>query len=232
MKNLEWQLLSNSLRKIYQKEGIEEYFEQDETYLKHAFTITEKLWMEQFNQIDKLQVIMISESPLFGSNEKYIYNINTHPSSFFYFQDLEAFPSHQHENNNLTSQEKKKIMLNEFKENRFLVLDIFPFALNSKDTKINYRNMNSTLYQSILEVTFENYLIPKLKLCLEKSDKNTYFLYRYKRLFAKTGNYFERVLESMKKNDYLYKIDTINGTNMSLDRIKLKEIYTRVTITK
>jgi hypothetical protein len=73
-----------------------------------------------------------------------------------------------------------------------------------------------------LEITTKNYLIPKLELCLKKSNEYTHFLYRYKRLFKKTGNHFENILKQIAPKEIKYKIDTINGTNMSLDRSKLK----------
>jgi len=224
MKNIRWQPISDSLREIYQEQNILHHFEGDEAYLKNAFEITEKLWGEQFNKIDKLKIIMISESPLFGDIQKYIYNINTRPSSFFYFQDIQAFPNCENIIQPTTIQEQKKIMLETFQKNGFLILDIFPFALNQKDTVINYRQMNITLYKQLLKIVTDNYLIPKLTLCLEKSSKQTHFIYRYKKLFDKTENYFESVLNNISLKEIQYKIDTINGTNMSLDRNKLKEL--------
>jgi len=222
MKNIQWQPISNLLKKTYQEQNIIKYFEKDESYLKNAFERTEILWAEQFNKIDKLKVIMISESPLFGDTQKYIYNMNTPPSSFFYFQDIKVFPNCENIMQPIIIREQKKIMLNEFKKNGFLILDIFPFALNQKDTIINYRQMNISLYRQLLKITTESYLIPKLKLCLEKSNEYTHFIYRYKRLFNQTENHFEKVLNQIASKEY--KIDTINGTNMSLDRDKLKRL--------
>ena len=67
-------------------------------------------------------------------------------------------------------------------------------------------------------------MIPKLELCLKKSSEHTHFVYRYKRLFKKTGNHFENILKQILSEEIKYKIDTINGTNMSLDRNKLKRL--------
>jgi len=222
MTNIQWQPISYLLKKVYQEQNIIEYFKKDESYLKNAFEVTETLWTEQFNRLDKLKVIMISESPLFGNIQKYIYNINTPPSSFFYFQDIEAFPNCENIIQPTTIEEQKKIMLNEFKKNGFLILDIFPFALNQKDTIINYGQMNIHLYRQLLKITTETYLIPKLKLCLEKSNQHTHFIYRYQRLFNRTENHFENVLNQISPERY--KIDTINGRNMSLDRDELKRL--------
>ena len=223
MINIQWQPISKVLKEVYQEQNIIEYFEEDESYLKNAFEITEKLWEEQFNKIDKLKIIMISESPLFGDIQRYIYNPNTPPSVFFHFKDLEAFLDHgQTINKPNTVQEQKNIMFEYFCKNGFITLDIFPFALNPNHTKIHYRKMSKKLYHQLLKITTETYLIPKLKLCLDKSNEHTHFVYRYKRLFDKTENHFEEILNQISSKEY--KIDTINGTNMSLDRDKLKRL--------
>ena len=220
---VQWQPISQALKKIYQEQDIIEYFEEDEKYLKNAFEITESLWKKQFNKIDKLKIIMISESPLFGNIQRYIYNPNTPTSVFFHFKDLEAFlDDGEIIKKPKTTQEKKYIMYEYFYKNGFITLDIFPFALNPNHTKIHYRKMSKKLYHQLLKITTENYLMPKLKLCLEKSDKHTHYVYRYKRLFNKTENHFEKVLNNISSKEY--KIDTINGKNMSLDRDKLRRL--------
>jgi hypothetical protein len=225
MKNIQWHPISNTLKEIYQEQNILHYFEEDEIYLKNAFKVTEQLWNEQFNKIDKLKIIMISESPLFGDIQRYIYNPNTPASVFFHFKDLEAFlEDGQTIKRPRIVQEQKRVMFEYFQKNGFITLDIFPFALNPKHTRIHYRKMSNGLYHQLLKVTAENYLIPKLKLCLAKSDEHTHYVYRYKRLFDKTENHFENVLNNISSKDTKYKIDTINGTNMSLDRNKLREL--------
>ena len=69
----------------------------------------------------------------------------------------------------------------------------------------------------------ENYLLPKLNKCFSKSTEDIRFVYRYKRLYEKTGSYFDSVLDNMH-SEKIYKTDTINGDNMSLDRNKLKKL--------
>ncbi len=222
---IKWQEISNSLKEVYQEQKIIEYFKEDENYLKNAFEITEKLWEDQFNKIDKLKIIMISESPLFGDIQRYIYNPNTPTSVFFHFKDLEAFlECGQTIKKPKSIQEQKNIMYEYFCKNGFITLDIFPFAFNPNHTQIHYRKMSKKLYHQLLKITTENYLIPKLKLCLKKSNAQTHYVYRYKRLFEKTENHFEKILNQISSKEIEYKIDTINGTNMSLDRDKLKSL--------
>ena len=230
---MNWQKISQSLEQTYKNQNLLPHYNNDESYLRKAFEFTESLWQRQLNQIDKLEVIMISEAPLFGKNQKYIYNKNSPPSSFFYYQDIEALPTVKNLPEKPTSIiEQKTIMLKEFVNNGLLILDIFPFAFNEKDTSLNYRKMSNKIYTQLLEQTKDCYLIPKLKLCLNKVNKNTHFIYRYKKLFDKTGNHFEKVLTSVISNSTVYNIDSINGTNMSLDRKKLETLLSTRTSNK
>ncbi len=220
---IKWQPISKALHDIYEEQNILSHFEHDEYYLKQAFEFTEKLWHEQFEKIDILKTIMISEAPLFGDKQTYIYNINAKPSAFFHFNDLEAFPTyHEIVQNPRKPVEKKKTILDHFIKNGFLILDIFPFALNPNITKINYRRVNHIIYNKLLNKTKKCYLEPKIEMCLKKSKDTTLFLYRYQKLFGLTENYFEHVLNSV--SPIRYTIDTINGTNMSLDRDRLKSL--------
>jgi hypothetical protein len=211
------------LKKIYKDQNISRYFKDDEKYLKDAFIFTESLWLKQLERIDKLNIIMVSESPFFGDSKIYIYNPNTPPSVFFYFRDIEIFLNEDEEIiKPKTTIEQKNMMYEYFRKNGFITLDLFPFALNPNHTKIDYRNITKSLYQELLEVTKKEYLIPKLNKCLEKSDKDTHFVYRYKRLFEKTENHFEKVLSNLTQTNY--KIDSINGKGMHLDKGKLRSL--------
>lgn len=43
MTDMNWDLISKPLEQIYKEQNIEDYFENDEKYLKDAFNTTEKL---------------------------------------------------------------------------------------------------------------------------------------------------------------------------------------------
>ena len=219
-----WELITKKLKKFYKEQDKLNHFKNDEIYLKNAFLNIEELWNKQFQKIEKLKVIMISEAPFYGDIQRYLYNPHTAPSVFFYFKDLEVFLKDDEKLvRPKTTVEQKNMMYDYFYKNGFITLDIFPFALNPNNTAINYRDMSKKLYYQLLEETTKEYLIPKLKACLEKSDSNTHFVYRYKRFFDKTENHFEKVLaEVSPKNQY--KIDSINGKGMFLDKKKLKEL--------
>lgn len=219
-----WGKISNSLLKIYTDLELRSSFEKDQKYLKHAFEITENLWEDQFLKIDDLKVVMLSEAPLFGEKKTYIYNPDSNPTVFFYYQDLKAFPTFNSELNPKRAQDKKEIMFDQFAKNGFLMLDIFPFALNPKDTKINFQRMSKGLYKDLLNVTTETYLIPRLGRCFKRAKGRVDFVYRYKRLYEKTGYHVNNVLDKNFK-DRKYRVDSVHGSNMSLNRDKLAMFF-------
>jgi len=89
-----WTQISSSLRQIYHRNDIVN-FEKDEIYLHNAFKFTEVLWEKQFNKISDIKIVMFSEAPLFGKKQTYLYNPDSKPTAFFYFQDLKAFPTYK-----------------------------------------------------------------------------------------------------------------------------------------
>ena len=61
---------------------------------------------------------MISESPLFGDIQRYIYNQNTPTSAFFHYKDLEVFlEDGQTIKRPKTTQEQKSMMYEYFYKN-------------------------------------------------------------------------------------------------------------------
>jgi hypothetical protein len=220
--SIKWNKISNSIIKIYADHELDSNYESDSKYLMEAFEFTEILWEKQFDRIDDLKVVMLSEAPLFGERKTYIYNPATNPTAFFYYQDLNAFPTFNNDLNPKRVEEKKEIMFEQFAKNGFLVLNIFPFALNPKDTSINYQRMGKKLYKELLDVTTESYLLPKLAQSFKKAKGTIKFIYRYKRLFEKTGFHVNNVLKE-NFNHRKFNVKSVHGTNMSMDRDKLAE---------
>jgi len=203
----------------YYKEINLEITSNELNYLKNAFEFIEKLWEEQFKKIKEIKYIMISEAPLFGKEQKYFYNPNSKFSSFFYFTNIEAFDiqyTKQDYNN-------KKFILDILNEKGFLILDLFPFALNKVDTQINYNSVNHKEYQKLFQINLNSYLIKKLNLVKTKCDENTTIFYRYKRLKKKLGGVLETELEKLNLIKEREDLDCVNN-NMSLDKEKLNRI--------
>lgn len=162
---------------------------------------------------------MISEAPLFGESRNYFYNLNSKFSSFFYFKNIEAFNiSYTKEDYN-----NKEFVLNILNENGFIILDLFPYALNKVDTQINYNSLKSKQYQKLFQIVVQSYLDKKLSLIKGKSFKDTIFIYRYKRLKEKLSGILESELVNLNLIEKGEILDTLNN-NMSLDKDKLRII--------
>lgn len=220
---MNWNNIESDLKFLYQKYDLMDGYLSDRDYLKSSFEKIESMWLDIYNQIDTINIVMISESPLFGEDEVYIYNKNSKPTSFFRFNDIKYLPNYEEVTQPKSTYETKEVMINQFIKSGFITLDIFPFPLNEKDTSINYRKMSKKLYSDILNFTKESYLKPKLELLLKKTNLNSYFLYRYKRLYDKTDSHLERVLEEIGSNNY--KVDTIHSNNIPIDREKLYNLF-------
>jgi len=221
-----WESIQEILRQYYIEEQLSSCFDADADYLKQAYEFTETLWDKNFKRISDLRLVLISEAPLFGHKKSYIYNPDTPPSSFFHFNDLEAFNDGKllpvlYDSENA----KKEYMLERLAETGVIVLDVFPFALNPKHTQINYRAISRTKYRDLLRQCIRDYLLPKLIKISEASSGSTKFAYRYKVLKDNTGMVLETVLLNLKLIGSMNELECIGGSNMSLDRNKLKEIY-------
>lgn len=215
---MNWVDIEKGLIIIYQKLNLD-LKENELNYLKEAFTFTEKLWIEQFNKIEKINFVMISEAPLFGKEQKYFYNPNSKFSSFFYFKNIEAFNvTYSKENYN-----NKIFVLEHLNKKGFLILDLYPLALNKHDTQINFNSVTSKEYKTIFDELKKVYLIEKLKLIKSKITSETTFFYRYKRLKKKLGGILEKELIDMNLIEKDSDLDCINN-NMSIDKEKLKQI--------
>lgn len=215
---VEWKDIEVSIIEFY-KEIQLEVAPTELKYLKNAFLFTEALWEKQFEKMDNIKYVMISEAPLFGDSKNYFYNLNTNFSSFFYFKNIEAF------NISYTKKEynNKEFVLDILNKNGFLILDLFPLALNKSDTQINYNAVNHKQYQKLFQIVIQSYLHKKLTIIKKKCSNETVFVYRYKRLKEKLSGLLENELVKLnliKKGDNL---DTLNN-NMSLDKEKLRRI--------
>jgi len=215
---IEWSHLEYSLKTYFQNLNLE-LSEKEANYLKEAFNFTENLWINEFNKIEHIKFLMLSEAPLFGTNKNYFYNKETRFSSFFYFKDIEAFNVSFTEN----QYNDKEYALRILRDNGFMILDLFPFALNQHDTQFNFNTLNKSQYLKLFNIAVDAYLKSKLDLIKEKCDDNTVFIYRYKRLKQRLSGSLEELLEKQKFINLNTELDTLNN-NMSLDREKLMKL--------
>jgi hypothetical protein len=187
-------------------------------YLKNAFFRTEQLWCENFAQVKKVRLVMLSEAPLFGDDERYFYNPTTRFGAFFHFNDAEAILGEGFGNgmNFNCLEEKKQFLLRELAKAGFVVLDLFPFALNKSDTSISYTNLTTREYQRLFREAIPMYFRRKLDLFLERDSPK--FVFRYRRLQRNIG---ELELAGLK----MAPAHSVHGKNMSLNREMLRSCF-------
>jgi len=221
---VKWKPIEGALREIYTKLRLTDEFGFDVAYLKKAFNFTEELWWMQFDRMTDVKVVMLSEAPLFGPEQAYIYNPETNTTAFFHFNDLSALLGNKIPSLRFESVVARKTFLIAcLAECGLLVLDIFPFAFNPKLTQINYRKIQKTLYNRLLAETVSVYLKPKINAILSKSKPT--FVYRYKKLADKTNLFVENELKKMELIGNDDKLSCVGGTNMSLNRDKLGKFF-------
>ena len=221
---IKWQPIERVMRELYADLGIDDKYVSDIDYLKKSFDFTEELWWSQLDRMTDIKVVMLSEAPLFGPKQTYIYNPKTSPSAFFHFNDLSALLDKKILSFQFDSVvAKKSFLIDCLAENGLLVLDLFPYALNPKITQINFRTIPKTLYRQLLFETESVYLRPKIEAILSKSKP--VFVYRYKKLADKTNRFMEDELKQMKLIENDGKLTCVGGTNMSIDRDKLGKYF-------
>lgn len=187
----------------------------DEQYLIDALDGFHNLWEEQFNSIDEIKYVMFSESPLWGDDKSYLYNINTKLTQFFYKSDLEFALNKPNTINN------KSELLAQLREIGFIIVDISPFALSTKNTSLNYRSLSKDDYQYLVKQTATDFLIPILKMIHSKASFKVKYFFRYDRVLKLFKDLIGDILirENMiNDKDILVEISKQGG---SIDKCKL-----------
>ncbi len=213
---MNWTELSNILRKFYSSQNLEEWFEKDNKYLLNAYYEIEKLWFKQYRQIEKVKFVMLSEAPLWGDEKRYIYNLEIDNSQFFYRSVLADI---------LDQEINDKIgFIKKLNRIGFIILDVSPFALNEKDTKINYRKMKRSNYRQLMKDTLQIHFLKKVKMIKKKKDDSIKSFYRYCRLREASNCLIEEILiekNLIKSGSCLSDISKKGG---GIDKDKLKQI--------
>lgn len=212
-----WNELENCLRAIYEEQGVLVHLSNDADYLERAFRRTEYLWEEQFQQIDRINFILLGEAPLYGSNKSYFYNEDSDYTAFFRHEIYPYVKS--------TSLSKPEL-LQHLREWGVFILDLFPFAFND-DTAMSYRRdfRSNNMIKNLFEGTYESYFMPKLKKIQEKSHENTLFSFRYKKQY---GVLAETLQTRLNEVDFFFDISDIGcvgSNNHPIDATKLEKQF-------
>ena len=204
----DWDGLEQVLR------GYARVTDEECAYLKRAFMATERMWAENLAKVATVRLVMLAEAPQFGCGERYFYNIATPFSSFFYFQDAEAILGRDF----AKGRADKRFLLQELARAGFIILDLFPFALNKDDTPSITYKMSARRYQELFQRTASFYFDRKRDSILQLGSP--LFLFRYGTMKHRLGGLVDA--ELAKRN--IGPTQSVGGTNMSLDREKLRQI--------
>jgi hypothetical protein len=207
----DWDALEQALR------GCEPVTDAECAYLKKAFVATERMWAENVSKVAEVRFVMLAESPQFGAGERYFYNTATPFSSFFHFDDAESILGRGFAN----GRTDKQFLLAELARAGFVILDIFPFALNQDDTpSVKYEELRRRprRYRELFQRTASLYFDKKRDLILQHGSP--LFLFRYGHMKRTLGAFVDA--ELAKRN--IGATPSIGSKNMPLDRGKLRQI--------
>lgn len=213
----------NILKTFYESAGLVNRFEKDCIFLETAFNEIEQLWQDNFDQIETVKYIMISEAPLWGEWKKYIYNPDTINSQFFYRSDLGDIVDNPIKD--------KMDFIKVCNEIGLIILDISPFPLNTVDTAINYsqtcsnsRKLTTNEYRKLVVSTIPTYFERKIKIIKDRKSANIKIFYRY----ARVKNTFQDIISNVLiKNEFvkhMNDIEDISQKGGGIDKVKLEQI--------
>lgn len=157
--------------------------EKDGDYLLRAYEHVEELWHAQFRDIERVNLVLLSEAPLFGQKRSYIYNPEAGVTSFFNYKDYsKAFDGYGPPLLATGPVKARKTgFLKGLRELGVLIVDLFPFALN-KATRLNYSTLRTSEHTELFEATCPAFFRLKLESILRKATPQTLFAFRYERL--------------------------------------------------
>jgi hypothetical protein len=166
-----WSEIADSIERFYEEVGVGHEFSEDNVYLREAYEFTEELWSQQLEGMDRVNIVVLSEAPLYGDARSYIYNPDTQHTAFLYANDL---PDVEQSDSSAVSGGSPKLeQIHRLRELGVLVLDLFPLALNAKKTALAYRStadiaesvracrpLRSSEYRRLFEICCGLYLVP------------------------------------------------------------------------
>ena len=215
-----WKKYEDSLRIHYKNRNIFSKFNEDKKYLRKAFLESDRLWNNEYNKIDKIKYIILAEAPLCGFNISYIYNPNTNFTQFMYKSDLVFITNRKIKDKS----DFHKIL----RENKIIIMDIFPYALNESITAINYKKMKDNNYKKLFDDIKDNYIRDKINKIMIKKDYNIQIFYRYSRIQKIIGNKLNEIMidiELIKSNESIHNIWKKGG---GLDKEVMKNIIDKI----
>jgi hypothetical protein len=179
------------------------------TYLQDSYVEIEAIWEKYRSNLSKINYIILGEAPLYGADKKYIYSENGEPSTFLRPSDFPTYDESRHGSG-------KKALSTLLAENKMIVVDLFPYALNRKDTpSLVYKDVRKSKYSSLYRQIFINFTALKIKE-IRAENPDVSILVRYKRLLAHVAPALEEMgfADSAERGGYI----GINSSNMWINK--------------
>ncbi|WP_204273770.1 hypothetical protein, partial [Draconibacterium mangrovi] len=221
--NLEYNKNRQVIESLYAKLGLANEFEKDNYYLENAFNEINKIWIDNFNDIESVKYLLIAEAPLWGQKKKYIYNHKTNNTQFFYRSDLET-------TFNIKILDKREF-IKTCRNIGLLIVDISPFPLNTNDTRINYgknkngsRKLTQKEYKELVRQTLPTFFNRKINLISQKKSSGIKVFFRYARV---KDTFQDLICDTLIQNGLIKKqedIGEISQMGGGIDRVKFKKI--------
>ena len=220
------------LKNLYVKDGLLEKFERDWNYLTESRRMIDDLWYSNLKQISEVKLIILSESPMWGTEQKFFYNPKSVPSGFFNYKHL-SYACDQTVN-------RKEDLILAFKALGVVFLDCSPYPLNPRYTSLCYRSktwidskqISDSEYLGLLKSTYSEHLLPRLEKLkshsIGKDPSKVRFCYRYKKVKKILGNElilrFKEVGFQLNESDVVLSIEAQNSHG-NIDNDKLRKMF-------
>lgn len=222
--NMDYSRCKQILHDFYSENGIIDHFERDNLYLEKAFHEINEMWFRNLECIKEVKYLMIAEAPLWGKDKSYIYNPETKNTQFFQRKDLERVIGINVYN--------KLDFLNYCNKMGLLIIDISPFAFNTEDTIINYRNKTSNnpygltkyQYRGLIEQTLTTFFDIKIQQISLKKSTSIKIFYRYRRVMIQFN---DLIYNSFVKYDFAInenELSDISKRGGGIDGFKFRQI--------
>ena len=162
----------------------------------------------------EVKYVLVGEAPLYGNNQKYIYNPESAGTSFLSKRAVQKFSSKAGYSISIKNKEE---MLECMRSIGLIVVDLFPYAFN-EETSIQYAGISDTNRKMLASASSEWNLKPKLSEIRNKTSNPIIFGVRYKRLFSFASEVLGEALSGVYdfKINKAFKVRNVNGNEKAV----------------
>lgn len=171
---MKWIDIKTEVQVAYKAIGKGEQLYQDELYLMNAFERIESLWNCNFEKLQRVDYILISEAPLWQDRANYFYNEAAPLTQFLYKNDIGVPLGIQVRD--------KSDLFKVMADIGFVILDASPLPLAEGFTSITYNRISKKQYRILMQAMIHSFLKKKMEMVLSKASDDVQFIFRYKRV--------------------------------------------------